>query len=145
MQVGFYHCTRNAPLAVVPRLAAKAVAAGHRILVHAGPAADDVDEALWAFDPGSFLPHGRAGGDDDANQPILIADGFDGANAADLAIAMAGRLPGADAGFARVLYLFDGGDDDAVAAARRHWKALSARDDVEAVYWAEGERGWEKR
>ena len=147
MDVGFYHCTRAAPLTVLPKLAMKALEAGHRVLVNApDPAqAEAVDEHLWTFDPGSFLPHCRAGGEYDADQPLLIADSFDAANGADLAIAMGARLPGSDAQFSRVLYLFDGGDEEAVATARRHWKALSARDNVLATYWAQEERGWQKR
>ena len=34
---------------------------------------------------------------------------------------------------------------DALALARRHWKALKARDDVQPTYWQEDERGrWTK-
>ncbi|MBV7257043.1 DNA polymerase III subunit chi [Pacificimonas sp. WHA3] len=147
MDIGFYHCTRAAPVAVLPKLAVKALRAGHRVLVHIGdPAqADAVDDVLWTFDQDSFLPHGIAGTEHDSEQPLLIADSFEGANAADLAIAMAGRLPGEEAGFRRVLFLFDGNDEDVVTAARQHWKALSDRDGVAIAYWAQGERGWEKR
>ncbi len=48
------------------------------------------------------------------------------------------------AAFARVLYLFDGSDEDALAAARAHWRALKGREGVEPVYWTQGEKGWQK-
>ncbi|MGB3721689.1 MAG: DNA polymerase III subunit chi [Pacificimonas sp.] len=147
MNVGFYHCTRAAPEAVLPKLAIKAVEAGHRVLVHSTDQAqaEAVDELLWTYDQNSFLPHGCAGGESDAEQPLLISAEFDPVNHADLAIAMSGRLPNGDSAFARVLYLFDGNDQDAVRSARQHWKALAERDGVDATYWAQGERGWEKR
>ncbi len=147
MNVAFYHCTAATPEAVLPKLALKAVEAGHRVLVHAAEKAqaEAMDETLWTYDPDSFLPHGIAGGGQDADQPLLIADSFEPVNGADLAIAMSGRLPGGDSGFARVLYLFDGNDESALQAARQHWKALAEREGVETAYWAQGERGWEKR
>ena len=147
MEVGFYHCTRGAPLAVLPRLAEKAVEAGYRLIVNTGSAAasEEVDEALWTYDAASFLPHGLSGGEHDAEQPILISGSFDAANGARLAVALAGAIPAADAGFERVLYLFDGNEGEAVERARRHWRALANREDVGAVYWQQCERGWEKR
>lgn len=147
MKVDFYHCTRTKPADVVPALAEKALAAGHRILVHEPDASarDALDERLWTYDPDSFLPHGTAGGPHDAEQPLLIADSFGVRNGADVLIAMGRTLPGDGAGFARILYLFDGGDEEELGAARAHWRALSAREGAEAAYWAQGERGWAKR
>ncbi|EMD84368.1 DNA polymerase III chi subunit [Pacificimonas flava] len=147
VEVGFYHCTRAAPLAVLPRLVQKAAEAGFRVLIQSDDPAvrDAVDGALWTFEADSFLPHGLAGGEHDAEQPVLIAEGFDPANGARIALAIGGGLPPADAGFERILYLFDGNDNDALSRARRHWKALSARDGVTPVYWQQAERGWQKR
>ena len=56
-----------------------------------------------------------------------------------------GGCPGDLTPYKRVLYLFDGGDEEALALARRHWKALKGRDDITPVYWQESERGgWQK-
>ncbi|MGB7404225.1 MAG: DNA polymerase III subunit chi [Pacificimonas sp.] len=147
MDVGFYHCTRAEPLAVLPRLAAKAHQAGQRVLVHAvdDRLAEEVDERLWTYDQASFLPHGRAGDEHDTEQPILLSNNFARPNKAAVLMSMSGQLPPDDAGFDRVLYLFDGNDDDAVARARHHWKALTARDGMTLTYWAQDERGWKKR
>ncbi|MCB2188338.1 MAG: DNA polymerase III subunit chi [Deltaproteobacteria bacterium] len=48
---------------------------GQRVLIlAAGPdEAQEMDRALWEFDPGSFLPHAVAGGEDEAAEPVLIA------------------------------------------------------------------------
>ena len=143
-QVGFYHCTRSKPFDVVPVLAGKAIEAGHKLAVHASDDTDldALDRHLWTYDAASFLPHGR---DNAAMQPVLLTDGFEPANGADVLICVGGKLPGDASAFARVLYLFDGGDADAVKAARAHWRALSGKADVEPVYWTQGDRGgWQK-
>ncbi len=60
------------------RLVDKAWRTGHRTWIHV-PAADHaetLDERLWTFSQGSFLPHERVGQDapDDAC-PVLLGDG----------------------------------------------------------------------
>ena len=46
--------------------------------------------------------------------------------------------------FDRVIDLFDGQDEAAVAAARRRWKAAKAAGHA-LTYWQQGPRGWEKK
>lgn len=141
-EIGFYHCTRSKPFDVVPVLAHKAIEAGHKVAVHADDAALAVlDDLLWTFDAGSFLPHGR---DNPAMQPVLLTNAFEPANGGDLLIAAGGKLPGDPAVFARVLYVFDGNDEAAVTTARAHWRALAGLDGVTPVYWTQGERGWQR-
>lgn len=140
-EIGFYHCTRSKPFDVLPVLAAKALEAGHRVAVHSSDMAEleALDRHLWTYDPASFLPHGI---DHAPEQPVLLSDRFDAENGADLLISVGGKLPGEPTAFRRILYLFDAGDEEAVAVARAHWKALAAREGVEPVYWTQGERGW---
>ncbi|WP_419815119.1 DNA polymerase III subunit chi [Glacieibacterium sp.] len=145
-EVGFYQLASKPLDAVLPRLLEKAVAAGLKTVVRSTDAAllARLDGALWSYDPASFLPH-AIDGDDAAAQPILLTSGEAAANDADLLAVVDGTLPGDLEPYKRVLYLFDGGDEDALALARRHWKALSHRDGVSPVYWKEGEGGrWEK-
>ena len=142
-EISFYHCTRSKPFDVLPVLAAKALDAGHKVAVHSPDTAelDALDRHLWTFDPGSFLPHGR---DAAKHQPVLLTDRFEAENGASLLISVGGRLPGDTSTFARVLYLFDGEDAEAMTTARAHWRALASRDDVTPVYWSQGERGWQR-
>jgi DNA polymerase-3 subunit chi len=145
VQIGFYHCTSRRPRDVLPALVTKALEAGHRVAIHSSDGAelDSLDSWLWTFDPASFLPHGR---DNEADQPVLLTPHFEPANKADVLIAVGGQLPGHPEAFARVLYLFDGTNEDDVATARAHWRALSAREDTTPVYWTQGERGgWSKK
>ncbi len=144
--VGFYQLAAKPLDAVLPKLLEKAVAAGHRVVVRSSDAAQlaRLDAALWAYEPAAFLPH-AVDGPDAARQPVLLTAGEEAANAADLVAVIDGRMPGDVAAYARVLYLFDGGDDAALALARRHWKALKGMDGITPVYWQENERGgWQK-
>ena len=144
--VGFYQLAAKPLATVLPKLLEKAVAAGHRVVVRSADAAQlaGLDAALWSYKAASFLPH-AVDGDAAAVQPILLTGGDDAPNGADLAAVVDGRLPGDLTAYRRVLYLFDGGDEDALALARRHWKALKGRDGVTPVYWQEGATGrWEK-
>lgn len=148
MEVAFYHCTRAAPLTVLPTLAEKALGAGFRVVVSAADAetAEAVDETLWTYRADSFLPHAVSSSDEsDAEQPVLIGRNFHAPNGARLAISLSNGLPSADDQFERVLLLFDGSDEEATQTARRHWRALEGRDGVTRTYWQQGDRGWQKR
>ena len=70
----FYHLTRQPLEAVLPMLLGKARGAGWRIAVRGIDASrmDRLDEKLWLGPEEGFLPHGRAGGEHDAEQPILL-------------------------------------------------------------------------
>ncbi len=59
------------------RLAEKAWQQGQRILIRTenGDEARRMDDLLWTFRDGSFIPHGLAGGEDQDQQPILIGPG----------------------------------------------------------------------
>ena len=144
--VGFYHLTVRPLEAVLPRLLDKAVAGGHRVVLRSSDAAllARLDALLWTFDPASFLPH-AVDGEHAAMQPLLLTNEDEAANGAAILAVVDGALPGDLEPYARVLYMFDGGDDDALALARRHWKALRSRDGVTATYWQQDDAGrWAK-
>ena len=139
--VSFYHCTREPLLLVVPKLAAKAYASGHRLLIRADDVLlDALDEALWTFDTASFLPHGR----DDADlQPILLRNIAVPLNGADVLMQCAVALPEPLDAWARVLHIFEDGSE-AHAGARTEWKTLGAAG-VARTYWRQDASGrWEE-
>lgn len=146
-EIGFYHLTRMRLDQALPRLLGRVLATGGRAFVLCGEAerVKALDAALWSTPEPDWLPHGIAGGENDALQPILIgaADVAPGNGARFLVLAdgaESARLGEYD----RVLDLFDGADDAAVAAARRRWSAGKAAGHV-LTYWQQGEKGWEKR
>ena len=82
----------------------------------------------------SFLPHGLAGGADDARQPILLSTSpMRPIRRATCCIAD-GIWREAALTYDRAFYLFDG---DALEDARLAWKLLSGREGVERRYWAQ--------
>ena len=84
LQVDFYHLTATPVERALPRIAERVVAAGGRLLVVAGEAVqrEALDRQLWVYMSDSFLPHAQAGGEADADQPVLIADAPVAANGA---------------------------------------------------------------
>lgn len=104
-----------------------------------------LDAALWAGPPDGFLPHGLAGGDHDADQPILLTTG-QGGNGATCLMSVHGAEISADEVKAadRVSVLFDGHDGDALARARVQWKTLTDAG-CSAQYWSQDSGRWEKK
>lgn len=144
MQVDFYHLTATPLDRALPRIAEKIVAGGGRLLIVADPEDQRtaLDRLLWSYTPDSFLPHAQAGGDADADQPILIAADLQPANGARHIVIVDGRWRDEALTFDRAFHFFDG---DAIREARLAWKALADRDDVERRYWKQDDAGrWEK-
>ena len=144
--VAFYQLSK--PLdAVLPRLLDKALAAGHRVVVSAADPAllKRLDVALWTYEPASFLPH-ATDGEQAAQQPVLLtASAAVPANNARMLAVVDGIMPDDPAAFDRLLYLFDGDDPAALAAAREQWRRLKAQDGLTASYWRETDAGrWEQ-
>ncbi len=148
-EVRFYHLT-GAPLEqTLPRLLATSLGRGWRVLVHgANPERlAFLDTLLWTRPEDGFLPHGLEGQGNEAEQPVLLSGSGDNANAANVLMLIDGAPldPAGMAAFDTVALLFDGNDPDAVQQARQNWKTV-AQSDLDAVYWAQDERGnWTKK
>lgn len=144
MRIDFYHLTRLPLERALPQIAERVLASGERLLIVAGEESQRaaLDQLLWTYAPESFLPHGQAGGEDDARQPVLIAaTGEAGNGARNIALAD-GVWRNEALGFDRAFHFFD---EDRIAEARVAWKALGDREDVERNYWKQNEAGrWEK-
>lgn len=142
----FYHLTRSRPEAAVAMLIEKSLGRGWRVAVRAPDAAvaEALDRALWlqGGDEG-FLPHGRAGGAHDADQPALILhDAALPEGRECLILAEGARTDPAEAArLARVCLVFDGADLTALDAARNAWRSLRAAG-IETQYWTETTGRW---
>ena len=147
-EVWFYHLTQTSLENALPQLLAKALERGWRVLVRAGSPEriEHLDRSLWTQDQADFLPHGLAGGPHDARQPILLTTAAGNPNGAQVLVLLDGA--GADAAtvaaFERTLVVFDGGDPDAVDAARAFWKVVTGAGH-DARYWAQDGGGWVKK
>jgi DNA polymerase-3 subunit chi len=144
----FYHLERQPLEAVLPRLIERSLDRGWRVVVQA--ASDErveaLDAYLWTYRDESFLPHGTSRDRDAAGHPVLLTAGEDNPNGATVRFLIEGAAPPADvADYERLVLLFDGGDDDAIAAARQHWRTASAAG-FAVTYWQQNEQGrWERR
>ena len=141
MQVDFYQLGRTPFEQVIASLAEKLLAQDSRLLI----VAEDetvlarLDRMLWDQDPASFLPHGLAGGADDARQPILLSTSPDAPNLARNMLIADGQWREAALNYDRAFYLFD---NDALEGARLAWKLLSGREGVERNFWAREDGKW---
>lgn len=145
--VYFYHLTRSTLEATLPALLAKARGAGWRVLVRGQTEArmDWLDEKLWLAGDDQFLPHGRAGGPFDTDQPVLLSTATEPAGfACMMAIDGAEVTPAEVQSAERVCILFDGNDAGAVETARAQWKALTTAG-CAAQYWSQESGNWEKK
>ena len=142
----FYHLTQ-APIEVTLRvLLEKSLQAGWRVAVRGRTDAmlDRLDEQLW-LPEASFLPHGRAGGDHNAAQPVLLTTDVAVQDVTCLVSVEGASVEASDvAAMERVMVLFDGHDEAALQTAREQWKALTAAG-CGAKYWSEASGRWEMK
>ena len=134
-----------------------------------------LNKLLWTYDAASFLPHGSAEDGWAAEQPIYLTAGDENPAGAGLGCQCGGAEDGWSAeqpiyltagdenpagaalgcqcggaevsveGYNRVLDLFDGGDEDAVSAARDRWRRYKAAGH-KLTYWQQNPNGgWAER
>lgn len=142
----FYHLEHQPLERVLPVLLEKTLERGWRAVIEAGSRerAEVLNAALWIYRDESFLPHDLAGGQADAEQPILITTGPDNGNGAQVRFFTDRAVPQTAVGYERIVYLFSGHDPDAVTEARAAWRSL--REGNEVTYWQQDENGrWVKR
>jgi DNA polymerase-3 subunit chi len=148
-EIGFYHLTRSPLEQVLPKLLGRVLASGGRamVLLASRERLDALDASLWASTDPDWLPHGTPTIGHATYQPIWLTTEDAPEEGAPNGARFLFLLEGCESArldrFDRVLDLFDGGDENAVAAARRRWKAAKAAGHT-LTYWQQGPRGWEK-
>jgi DNA polymerase III subunit chi len=162
-EVVFYHLERQPLEAVLPNLLEKtlergwfggvgrgvscSLERGWLAVVQSGSAErlDALDEALWTYRTDSFLPHGQARDGNEALQPVFLTTGDETPNSAGVRFLVDGALPATFEGFTRIVFLFDGGDTEAILQARHQWKAAKSAG-CAVAYWQQNDTGrWEKK
>ena len=151
MEIWFYHLTREPLERALPKLLERSLERGWRAVVQARDEerVAALDELLWTYADESFLAHGTARDGDAAAQPIFLTTGPETPNGARVRFYVDGAeipaSPGPEAeGYERFMLMFDGGDPDALQAARAQWKALKDQGRT-LSYWQQGDNGWEKK
>lgn len=145
-EIGFYHLTRTSAEQALPQLLGRTLAAGQRAVVICGSEERlaALDTALWLSVSPDWLPHGTPLTGNADLHPIWLTTADEAPNGAPFLF----LVDGADSArldvFARVFDLFDGGDEAAVAAARRRWTTAKSAGHA-LTYWQQTPRGWEKK
>jgi DNA polymerase-3 subunit chi len=144
VQVDFYQLAGTPAEQVIGTLAEKVLDSDGRLLIIAEDEAHlaRLDRILWDQGGTSFLPHGIAGGTDDARQPILLSTSPDAPNQARNMLIADGQWREAALSYDRSFYLFD---EATLEGARLAWKLLAGREGVERRYWAREGGKWVKK
>jgi DNA polymerase-3 subunit chi len=124
-RIDFYILADAAPGArdhLACRIAEKAYKAGHRVylLAESAPHAARIDELLWTFRDGSFVPHERDTPRSDPATPILIGEAGTGTPAAaDVMINLAAAAPDFFDRYTRVAEIVDASPEGRQAGRER--------------------------
>lgn len=144
----FYHLERRPVEAVLPQLLEKSLARGWRVVVQSSSEerVEALDAHLWAYRDDSFLPHGTFRESLAGEQPVLLTVHDDNPNRATVRFLIDRAGPPADAqSYERLVVLFDGADEEALAEARELWRMKKA-EGFEVTYWQCDESGrWRRR
>ncbi|MEL6373989.1 MAG: DNA polymerase III subunit chi [Pseudomonadota bacterium] len=147
-EVLFYHLEQQPLERVLPVLAEKTLERGLRavIQVTSEERLAALDQLLWTYRDESFLPHAPASDTRAPTQPIVLTlQAEENPNGASVRFYCDGAAPEAFEGYARLVYLFNGHDPDAVSHARTRWKAAKAAG-CALTYWQQNAQGrWEKK
>lgn len=144
--IWFYHLERTSLEQALPDLLEKVASRGWRAYVH-GLEEDTIaalDSHLWAYNPQSFLAHGREDAEFAGRQPILLGTSGRMANAPQVYLSVApAEIPVLD-GLERALIVFEGADADHLGWARAQWKRMKG-EGLSLAYWKQNDDGrWEK-
>jgi DNA polymerase-3 subunit chi len=144
MQVDFYQLGDASAEQVICQIAARVMGDGGRLLIVAADEAylTRLDRILWDQGETAFLPHGIAGGADDARQPILLSTSPDAPNLARNMLIADGQWRDAALAYDRAFHLFD---SVALEPARLAWKMLAGRDGVERRHWVRTDGKWAQK
>lgn len=123
-RVDFYLLNQHVPdgkLLFACRLSKKALAQGMTAFIQTSDdkQAAKLDDMLWTFDQGSFVPHRM---DRDAGDPAPVVIGIQapGGNRPDVLIALAGDAPDNLQGFGRIAEVVDATEQDKQSARQRY-------------------------
>ena len=148
----FYHLQRQPLERVLPMLLERTLVRGWKAVVQAGGQDGGeerlafLDDHLWTYADDSFLPHVTDREADAAANPIVLTLGEGNPNGAQARFLVHGAgLPADASAYERLMLIFDGNDDEALASARSQWGRAKALG-LTASCWQQDESGkWDKK
>ena len=147
-EILFYHLLGQRLEAVLPALLEKSLERGWRVIVQGASEEriEALDAHLWTYRDDGFLPHGTWREAEAPAQPVLLTVNDGNPNGCNVRFLIEGVPVPADAeAYERIVLLFDGLDEEAVAAARARWSEATAKG-FQVTYWQPDEQGrWAKK
>ena len=147
-EILFYHLQGQKLEGVLPTLLEKSLARGWKVTVQGSSEEriDALDAHLWTYRDDGFLPHGTWREGEAAAQPVLLTVNDGNPNGSNVRFLIEGAPVPADAkAYERIVLLFDGEDEEAVATARARWSEATSKG-FQATYWQPDEQGrWAKK
>ncbi|GFO83168.1 MAG: hypothetical protein A49_27950 [Methyloceanibacter sp.] len=146
-EVYFYHLESRTLEQVLPALLERSLERGWRAAVQAASPerVEALNTLLWTYRDDSFLPHGAASDGAPESQPVYLTDGEANPNDAAVRFLVDGATLDDAAPYTRVVHIFDGHDDGAVARARAAW-ATAKTQGYSISYWQQDEEGrWQQK
>lgn len=146
-EVFFYHLEHRTLEDVLPTLLEPLARTGWRAAVQAASEerVEALDTLLWTYREDSFLAHGTARDGPAEAHPIYLTTAEENPNGAQIRFLVDGAEL-EDAGpYVRVVFVFDGRDENAVSHARAAWQ--KAREEGYSVsYWQQDASGrWQQK
>src|ERR1700683_3344906 len=129
-EVLFYHLQNMLLETVLPPLLEKSLERGWRVVVQSTSEerTEALDAHLWTYREDSFLPHATWRAGDAQDQPVLLVVEDDNPNRANVRFLVDNAaLPVDPEAYDRLVLVFNGDDDDALATARSAWKDCKSR------------------
>ncbi|MEZ2220866.1 DNA polymerase III subunit chi [Rhizobium sp. RCC_161_2] len=143
----FYHLTESKLEDALPPLIDKSVERGWQVAIQTREQArrDALDTHLWTYREDSFLPHGTDESEMADRQPVLLTVSPDNLNNASVRFFIDGAEAADIETYQRVVFIFDGYDQEQLEGARAQWKKLKG-EGHNLTYWQQTQEGrWEKK
>jgi DNA polymerase-3 subunit chi len=144
----FYQLQRRTLDQALPALIDRALQRGWRAVVQSRTPERlaAIDDLLWIYADDSFLTHGSQADGDPELQSVWLTCANDNPNGAHIRFLVEGAEaePFVETNYERLILLFDGRDDNSLAAAREQWKILK-QSNASLSYWQETEEGGWRR
>ena len=146
-EVRFYHLQRTRLDAALPRMLERTLERGERAVVMLGSEerVEALATQLWTYSDRGFLPHGTAQDGFAERQPVWLTAKDESPNGAQVLFLADGAMSERLAEYRLCVELFDGSDEQAVAAARRRWTAYKAAGHALSYYQQNEGGAWEQK
>ncbi len=140
--VSVYQLTISALEVVLPKLLEKVLETDKRsvVLLSSDERVDVLNDVLWTYSSGAFLPHGTVKDGFAEHQPIWITAKVENPNHADILFLADGAAVDSLEGFERCFDVFDSSDPEAEVQAQERIQSYLS-DGHQVTYWLQGDDG----